>query len=333
MRLNYNSHNLLNREGAVLTRIERVVIVGAGWVGRQVAAKMASVGVQVGLVDRSREITEAALDWMTRCSQQDDPLNIGAVEQNNPTVHPSSAKMVTDRRTPTPAWLVNLEILPAIDDLDRSKLEQWKPDLILESVSEQLSLKKRILRKLSDVAPRETIIASNSSYFVPSVLSQFVSAPERFAHLHFHVPVMRETVADIVGCESTKPEVLERLSELSNRMGQEPLLLRHEHPGYVFNWLLQAVLKAALELVAADVVDPADVDRSWKSVTGMPLGPFGMMDQIGLDVIDQVLSNARWVEPSKITTEQLLQVIRPLIAEGRLGVKSAAGFSEYPNAK
>jgi 3-hydroxybutyryl-CoA dehydrogenase len=97
----------------------------------------------------------------------------------------------------------------------------------------------------------------------------------------------------------------------------------------VFNWLLQAVLKAALELVALDVVDSDDVDRSWKAVTGMQVGPFGMMDQIGLDVIDQVLSNARWAVPPTVSQEQLLAILRPLVEKGKLGIKSGAGFYDY----
>jgi 3-hydroxybutyryl-CoA dehydrogenase len=147
--------------------------------------------------------------------------------------------------------------------------------------------------------------------------------------MHFHVPVLRNSVADIVGCEQTSIEVLNQLVKLADRVGQYPLLLRHEHPGYVFNWLLQAVLKAALELVAQDVVDASDVDRSWKSVTGMTIGPFGLMDQIGLDVIDQVLSNARWAPPNPTTDQQLLEIIRPLIQQGKLGIKSGAGFYNY----
>jgi 3-hydroxybutyryl-CoA dehydrogenase len=219
--------------------------------------------------------------------------------------------------------------LNPLDEFTHGQLVAWRPQLILECVSEQLSLKKRILRRISELAPDDCIVASNTSYFVPSVLSKFVSRPERFAQLHFHVPVLRDSVVDIVGCEHTSSEVLELLVDLAKRAGQYPLLLRREHPGYVFNWLLQAVLKAALELVAKDVVDVKDVDRSWKSVTGMSIGPFGMMDQIGLDVIDQVLSNARWAPPNPITDQQLLEIIRPLIEHGKLGIKSGCGFYDY----
>lgn len=316
-----------------MSQIQRVLIVGAGWVGRQIAAKIAASNIDVALVDRSSEVVQEAIEWVSRCTKADDPLNLHASDSLSHStrpnhLHPAAISQQSDV-THKPDWIKRVIALAPLTEISRESLAKWQPDLALECVSEQLSLKKRVLRRLSELVSDDCIIASNSSYFVPSVLCQFVERPERFAHLHFHVPVLRETVADIVGCQQTSAQVLESLSEFSRRMGQYPLMLRHEHPGYVFNWLLQAVLKAALELVANDVVDAADVDRSWKSVTGMPLGPFGMMDQIGIDVIDQVLSNARWAPPLSVSDQQLLDVIRPLIQQGKLGVKSGAGFYDY----
>jgi 3-hydroxybutyryl-CoA dehydrogenase len=321
-------------------------VIGAGWVGKQVAAKLAVSGLHVGLVDRSSDVAQAAKRWMVHCVDAEDPLNLRSpVKQPSESdplqngsapsnLRTSNASGSNSNRAPSetvePAWLNLVTTLASFDELTQDALDAWRPQLILECVSEQLSLKKRVLRRISQLASDDCIIASNTSYFVPSVLSKFVTRPERFAQLHFHVPVLRESVADIVGCQQTSADVLQRLVQLANRVGQYPLLLRHEHPGYVFNWLLQAVLKAALELVAQDVVDANDVDRSWKSVTGMSIGPFGLMDQIGLDVIDQVLSNARWAPPNPISDQQLLDIIRPMIEQGRLGLKSGAGFYDYP---
>jgi 3-hydroxybutyryl-CoA dehydrogenase len=307
-----------------LSQIERVIVVGAGWVGRQVAAKLAASGLQVALVDRSADDAKLALQWMSRCVDSSDPLNMHAGYELD-----SSSTNLDSKNDAVPLWLENVSILGGLGELTKEAVHAWRPDLVLECVPEQLSLKKRVLRSIAELVDSDCIIASNSSYFVPSVLMKFVSCPERFLHLHFHVPVMRDTVVDIVGCEQTLLPVIERVAALTRRVGQYPLVLRREHPGYVFNWLLQSMLKAALELVAQDVVDANEVDRSWKSVTGMPIGPFGLMDQIGLDVIEQVLSNARWYTNDQITDEQLLDVIRPLIAQGKLGMKSGAGFYDY----
>ncbi|MEZ6137478.1 MAG: 3-hydroxyacyl-CoA dehydrogenase NAD-binding domain-containing protein [Pirellulaceae bacterium] len=287
-------------------RIANVLIIGAGWVGRQVAARMAHFGVNVCLTDSDAQIAHDAVTWV----QQID------VETCEPK--------------PTVAnWRELVSAVEPLKQLDASHKIVAAADLALECVPEQLSLKKRVLRQISAVVPPDCIIASNSSYFVPSMLSQFVGGTQRFAHMHFHVPVLKRSVCDVVGCEQTDPTVLARLAELAERIAQPPILLRHEHPGYIFNWLLQSVLKGALELTAQDVVDPEQVDQSWMAVTGMPVGPFGMMDQIGLDVIEQVLSNSRWAGTSALSTERLLDVLRPQIAAGNLGVKTGAGFYRY----
>ena len=284
------------------SKIERVLIVGAGWVGRQIAARMAQHGVDVWLFDRKREVCDQSLDWMR--SIANDP------------VETSSSAVISD-------WLSKVRIA---DQLFVSGVQ-----LVIESVPEQVSLKKRVLSEISASYAPPTIIASNSSYFTPTMLSRFVVAPERFAHFHFHVPVQHESVADIVGCNATEPGVIDQLCELSARIGQSPLRLRHEQPGYVFNWLLQSLLRASLELVAKDVTDPAEIDRSWKAVTSMPLGPFGMMDRIGLDVIEQVLSNARWANDDSVSLDRLIEVLQGPLREGNLGVKTGKGFYDYPN--
>jgi 3-hydroxybutyryl-CoA dehydrogenase len=283
-----------------MTAIERVLILGAGWVGRQTAARLARFGLTVWLADRDPQVCAGAVQWMRELPE-----------------FPAD-----------PTWVERVHIAAGLQEL-RAAGEPI--NLIIESVPEQVSLKKRVLREVSGVFPAPTIIVSNSSYFVPSMLSGYVSQPSRFAHLHFHVPVLEDSVVDIVGCAATDPVVIEQLRELTVRIGQIPLLLRREHPGYIFNWLLQSVLRSALELVELDVADPVDIDKSWTAVTGMPLGPFGIMDRIGLDVIEQVLSNARWADSAatEVPIEQLLKLLAKHTSAGELGVKSKRGFYDY----
>jgi len=201
-------------------------------------------------------------------------------------------------------------------------------DLVLESVSEQFSLKRRIIKNYSERFHAPTIIASNSSYFTPSMMQPHVFLPERFANFHFHVPIWRATLVDIVSGPVTADTTIQRLVVLAIRIGQTPLVQRIENPGYVFNWMLKALLQSALQLVDRKVALPADIDMAWKKVTGMPIGPFGMMDQIGVDLIHQTMSHARFVDGDDVW-QPLVDILQPYVDSNRLGVKTGQGFFDY----
>ncbi len=309
--------------------IQDVVIVGAGWVGRQIAALVAKSGLTVTIVDRNTDVLSQSMGWLERVHARETKKRAEA-EASTLTGECEASANSADYNSGVDNWLHFIRTCESVDQARRySDSVPAERILVIECVSEQLSLKKRVLRQCSKTFPAPAIIVSNSSYFLPSLLSQFVDGSERFAHLHFHVPVHAQSIVDLVGCDATQPEVLRELDRFACQLGLQTLHLRKEHPGYVFNWMLQALLKSALELAARDVVDPEDIDRSWKTVTGMPYGPFGMMDQIGLDVIEQVLANARWSEDLGVTSEQLIALLRDQTSRGRFGKKSGAGFYEY----
>ena len=307
-----------------------VLIVGAGWIGRQVGLRMAICGLRVAFADRSHEVLKDARAWM----EDQAPHYLDAIEHDPPASSETashenagneSSKAPCFNAAEAALWHQRVAFgLPLADLAGRI-------EVVLECVSEQVGLKRRVLREYSREFPKQTVIASNSSYFTPSTLAQYVDMPERFAHWHFHVPLHRSSIADISGCGQTEPWVIERLTGLSERIGQYPLRLRREQSGYVFNWMLQSLLRSALELAAKDVVSIEDIDRAWKSVSGMALGPFAMMDHIGLDTIEQALANARWDDSEPIAIERLLAVLRQPIAEGRIGVKSGRGFYDHRN--
>lgn len=286
---------------------------------------MAICGLRVDLVDKHQNVLDEARSWMEQSAEfYRNSILAGPTSQSS--LPPSASRLsetLSSENLSSESWSSRVGFGRSIDDLATDTA------VVLECVSETLGLKRRVLREFSQQFPKNTIIASNSSYFTPSTLAEFVLAPERFAHWHFHVPLHRSSIADIVGHPATEPWVLDRLTELSQVIDQYPLRLRREQPGYVFNWLLQSVLRSALELAARDVVDIEDIDRAWKSVSGMPIGPFAMMDNIGLDVIEQVLANARWAPAQPVPIEELLAVLRGPISQGHLGVKSGRGFYEH----
>ncbi|GIW97592.1 MAG: 3-hydroxybutyryl-CoA dehydrogenase [Pirellulaceae bacterium] len=294
--------------------VRRVGVLGAGWIGRQIAARCALFGLQVTLFDANTEALTAARQWIDTVSENEwAKLGIEVPQQFYDAWKERIAFSSTSESE--------------ADDL-RDKVAQ-ELDLVIECVPEQIAIKRRVLRQWSRRLPPRCILTSNSSYFTPSVLERFVEHPQRFAHLHFHAPVLRDSACDIVRGNHTLPEIVAHLVQFCREIRQEPIVLHREHPGYLFNWMLQAMLKAALELHLRGVADIAQIDAAWRAVSGMPVGPFQIMDQIGLDVVEHSLANARWSDLEPISTESLRRLLESYTNHGRLGVKAGSGFYEY----
>ncbi len=287
--------------------VEHVVIIGAGWTGRQIAGQVASHGLRATLVDNAEAALQISADWIQQNHQQ----------------------FVAEKYWPVRDWSSVEPLIAYTTKLDLSELSLGEPGLILECVPEQIALKRRTLQKASRSFGSNTIIASNSSYFTPSLLQKHIESPERYAHFHFHVPIWRASLVDVASGPLTSETTIERLKDLAQRIGQTPLVQRVENYGYVFNSMLRSVLQSALELMERGVATPKEIDMAWCKVTGMPIGPFGIMDQIGIDIVQQTLSHGRFVE-HKPDWDKLLGLIDPLVEAGHLGVKAKRGFYEYP---
>ncbi len=283
--------------------IDRVLIIGAGWTGRQIAGQMAAHGLDVTLIDSNSQALQISTAWIL------DQHESFAEQGYWPDV---SRERLANR----------VHSAASIDDVTGDF------DLILESVSEQFSLKRRIIKAYSERFATPTIIASNSSYFTPSMMQPHCLSPGRFANLHFHVPIWRATLVDIASGPMTDDATLQRLVVLAIRIGQTPLVQRVENPGYVFNWMLKALLQSALQLVDRKVALPSDIDMAWRKVTGMNIGPFGIMDQIGVDLIHQTMSHARFVDGDE-EWQPLVDILQPYVDSNRLGVKTGQGFFDY----
>jgi 3-hydroxybutyryl-CoA dehydrogenase len=287
---------------------QTIVIVGAGWTGRQIAGQMLAHGLCVLLCDPHEPALKSSKDWI--------------LEHLEPMADDGYWPKTSREQIAAQLKLSSIEaLLAGASDLQNV-------ELVLESVPEQAALKRRLLKQLSEVFSQDTILASNSSYFVPSTFSKHLQAPERYAHFHFHVPIWKATVVDVAAGPETAPQTLQRLRSLALRIGQTPIVQTVENSGYIFNAMLKSVLQSALQLLDRSVADPACIDLAWTKATGMPVGPFGIMDQIGLDLMLQTMSNARFVEGDQVWGP-LIARIEPLVAQGHLGVKTGQGFFKY----
>lgn len=200
-------------------------------------------------------------------------------------------------------------------------------DLVSESIFERLDLKREIHFRLDQACPPRTILTTNSSALLVSDIEDVVSRGDRFAALHSHLGA---PLVDIVAGPRTDSDVISLLERYVLSLKGVPLVLKKEHRGYVLNAMIGPLLTAGLMLVTEGVAPVEDVDRAWIRHRSAPMGPFGMMDLFGLDLIHDTWRYRPDDAPFPELRPKVLQLLQPYVDSGALGMKSGRGFYRYP---
>lgn len=198
-------------------------------------------------------------------------------------------------------------------------------DLISESVPERLQLKRDIHQRLDEISKPGALLTTNTSSLPVSEIEDAVGRGDRFAALHSHLGAV---VFDIVAGPRTAQATVDTLVNYVHSLGGWPLVLKKENPGYVINAMLGALLTVSQMLVIEGVATKEDIDRAWMRNQAAPIGPFGLMDLFGLNVIFD-----SWQHPKPQNAhlqEKILDFITPYIESGELGTKTGRGFYSYP---
>ena len=201
-------------------------------------------------------------------------------------------------------------------------------DLISESVFERLDEKRSVHTLIDAVAPPHAIQTTNTSYFLVSELVDAVQRSDRFAALHSHLGAL---LFDIVPGPETRPAVTQALVDYVTSLGGTPLVLDHEHRGYVFNAINAELLAMALRLVVEDRATPQSVDAVWMQATAAPMGPFGMMDLFGLDLLLDRWHEKGEREEREAMRPAVVSLLEARVGDGAAGMKSGRGFYTYPD--
>jgi 3-hydroxybutyryl-CoA dehydrogenase len=160
-------------------------------------------------------------------------------------------------------------------------------DLVIEAVREDVATKLAVFAELSRLAP-SAILATNSSSLPSSLLAPAVADPSRLLNLHFFAPIWVRAMLEIMGCGETAPATIAAAERFGRSLGLVTAVVRGESKGFIINRVWRAVKREALRVVDEGHADPADVDRFWMLFFGTPVGPFGVMDMVGLDVVADI---------------------------------------------
>jgi 3-hydroxybutyryl-CoA dehydrogenase len=286
-----------------LDDIKTVLIIGSGTMGQQIGFQCAVSGFNVMMYD-------IAVDMLDVADKRLDKL--------------IKAYMAAGRLTQETADAARARIQMTTD----AQAAGENADFVSESVPEDPRLKGKVFAQFNEICPARAIFTTNTSSLVPSMFAEATGRPERFAAFHFH-DTRVTNIVDIMPHPKTSPEIVDLIEAFAVRIGQIPIMLKKENFGYVFNALIMELFKSAQTLAANDVASIEDIDRAWMGVMHTPVGPFGIMDSIGLDTVWKLTDYwAKIVkDPQQIANAAFM---KPYVDKGEVGEKVGKGFYSYP---
>ncbi len=199
-------------------------------------------------------------------------------------------------------------------------------DLVIEAVPEIPELKKKIFSQIDKAAPPHAIIATNSSSIPVSKIEDAVTRKDKVLNIHFY-KLPDFLMADILKGTKTSEETFQKGKKWIESIDVVPLVVKKECLGFVFNRVWRAIKKECLKIWEGGYADIEDVDKAWKIFTKMPIGPFNLMDIVGLDVVWDI--EMMYYNESGDPKDAPPQLLKQKIEKGELGMKSGKGFYTY----
>jgi 3-hydroxybutyryl-CoA dehydrogenase len=280
--------------------ITRVGILGSGIMGSGIAEVAAKAGHEVVLRSRSQATAEATVAALEKGLAKQ--VERGKLEQ-------AEADATLARVTPT-------SLLQDLKDCD----------LIIESVVEDLAVKKALFVELNHIAHDEAILATNTSTLPVVELAVETHRPERVVGVHFFNPAPAMSLVEIVRAITTSDETIEEVRAFAEGVGKSPVVVK-DQAGFIVNALLFPYLNNAVRLLENGTASRDDIDAAMKGGCNFPMGPLALLDLVGLDtslaILDALYDEFR--DPNYAA----IPVLRRMVSAGQLGRKSGAGFYDY----
>lgn len=284
-------------------KIRRVAIVGAGTLGTQIALLATYNNYNVFVYDTNERAFSKGLE----------KIKVSIPKTKKPIFLQQGMNAFANRIK------ISKNLAEAVQDAD----------IVIEAIPEDLALKRGVFEKLDALTPRETILATNSSSIPISKIENATKRPERCLNIHFYTPSLGLNMADIMAGTKTKPEVIERARDWIRSLGLVPLTVNKEIMGFCFNRVWRAIKRETLYMWAEGFVDFRDIDRAWMIFTGMTFGPFGLMDNVGLDVVYDI--EMVYYNESKDPKDHPPEALKAKLDRNELGLKTGKGFYVYPD--
>ncbi len=270
-------------------------IVGTGAMGQGIAMLTINAGFKVIIFDVDSGMLEKAYDTIEK-------------------------HIKTNSFSETNTIIRNLTLAYKIEGLKDS-------DFVIEAVSEDIEIKKRLFASLEKICFNETIFATNTSSLSITEIASALERKERFVGLHFFNPPHKMPLVEITKGYYTADSTVEYVTKLARVMDKKPVIVQKDSPGFIVNRILAAQFIEAIKILEEGVASKEDIDYATTVGLNYPMGPFALQDMIGLDILGnsfecfyKELDSVRWQVP---------QAFKILLKAGRFGKKKGAGWYDY----
>lgn len=279
---------------------QKVGIVGSGIMGSGIAEVVATAGATVILRSRTAQTADAVLVGLEK----------------------SLAKKVSKQlHSHATAKIIRSRVSATMEFADLAEC-----DLIIESVVEDLDTKKMVFHELDQIMKPSAILATNTSTLSVVALATTISHPERVCGLHFFNPAPTMPLVEVVRPLSASDETVEAVVQFALACGKEPVEVK-DQAGFIVNALLFPYLNHAVRLLGQDVATIEGIDIAMKGGCGFPMGPFALLDLVGLDTSLAILEAL--YEEHREPNYAAVPLLRRMVAAQHLGRKSGHGFYDY----
>jgi len=282
--------------------IKRVCVVGSGTMGSQIAQQCALHGYDVVLNDVS------------------DDLLAKAIASNRAIL---SRRVAKGTMTEADMEAAIARVRP-VSDLKKAAGEA---DFVIEAVFERLDVKRAVFAKLDEICPPHTILATNSSTIVISLIAEVIKRKDKACNMHFFHPVLVMELCEVVKGQWTSEETAQVAFEFCKRIGRVPVLMTKEISGFIVNRILGKLTDEAFWLAEHGYATPEDIDMAVKLGLNHPMGPFQLADFSGLDVL-LFVKEQRYKETGD-ENEKPPEILVDLVKAGHYGRKTGKGFYDY----
>ena len=283
--------------------IQRVGVVGCGLMGAGIAQVSAQSGFTTVVREVSKELVEKGIKSIEK--------NLARLAEKG-TISEAAKSEIRGR----------LKETTSLEDLKDC-------DVVVEAIIEQLPAKRELFTALDAICPASTIFASNTSSLTITEIAAATKRPQRFVGLHFFNPVPVMKLVEVVRTIATDPAVYEEMVAFGAKLGKTPVRA-NDSGGFIVNRLLVPYLLDAIRALEEGVGSVVDIDNSMKLGCGYPMGPFTLLDFVGLDTtlyISQIMFDE--FKEKRFAAPPLL---KRMVLAGWLGKKSGRGFYDYADA-